>query len=184
MSCNISHQNMRRTRIIGTIGPASDSEGTLEALVDAGLNIARLNYSHGDLEQKTELIQKLRKVEFKFGRPIGILADLPGPKLRLGSFSKSIKLSKNDIVNLHCGNEKLGSEFKLIEKRSFSPTDGKLTNVPGTFTPFLLEITPGSITLQFTNPFFLLGDFSTFKRTVPSAIKIASPSFKSSDNPP
>ena len=47
---------MRKTRIIGTIGPASDNEDTLEALVDAGLNIARLNYSHGDLEQKTELI--------------------------------------------------------------------------------------------------------------------------------
>ena len=86
---------MRKTRIIGTIGPASDNEDTLEALVDAGLNIARLNYSHGDLEQKTELIQKLRNVEFKFGKPLGILADLPGPKLRLGTFSKPIKLSKS-----------------------------------------------------------------------------------------
>ena len=56
---------MRRTRIIGTIGPASNSIEILESLVDAGLNIARLNYSHGDLEQKTGLIQKLRDVEFK-----------------------------------------------------------------------------------------------------------------------
>ena len=106
---------MRKTRIIGTIGPASDNEGTLEALVDAGLNIARLNYSHGDLEQKTELIKKLRNVEFKFGKPLGILADLPGPKLRLGTFSKSIKLSKNDIIKLYCGNEKLDSSIELIE---------------------------------------------------------------------
>ena len=107
---------MRKTRIIGTIGPASDNEDTLEALVDAGLNIARLNYSHGDLEQKTELIQKLRNVEFKFGKPLGILADLPGPKLRLGTFSKSIKLSKNDIINLYCGKEKLSEDVELIQK--------------------------------------------------------------------
>ena len=143
MSCNISHQNMRRTRIIGTIGPASDSEGTLEALVDAGLNIARLNYSHGDLEQKTELIQKLRKVEFKFGRPLGILADLPGPKLRLGSFSKSIKLSKNDIVNLHCGNEKLGSEFKLIENNN----DSNTYNIPVSYGGLSEDLNDGDAIL-------------------------------------
>ena len=117
---------MRKTRIIGTIGPASDNEDTLEALVDAGLNIARLNYSHGDLEQKTELIQKLRNVEFKFGKPLGILADLPGPKLRLGTFSKSIKLSKNDIINLYCGKEKLSEDIELIQKSE----DYNIYNIP------------------------------------------------------
>ena len=96
MTHDQSQRNMRRTRIIGTIGPASNSEEILESLVNAGLNIARLNYSHGDLEQKTELIQKLRDVEFKFGRPLGILADLPGPKLRLGSFPIEIAFSHKE----------------------------------------------------------------------------------------
>ncbi|RAH16666.1 MAG: pyruvate kinase [Methanobacteriota archaeon] len=107
--------NMRRTRIIGTIGPASDNIDTLEALVAAGLNIARLNYSHGNLEQKTELIQKLRQVEKKSGKPIGILADLPGPKLRLGSFPEEISLGKNNIVHLHCGYEELENEIKIMD---------------------------------------------------------------------
>ena len=110
--------HMRRTRIIGTIGPASDDKETLEALVDAGLNIARLNYSHGNLEQKTELIQKLRSVEEKAGRPLGILADLPGPKLRLGSFPEQIKLEKEDIINLYCGKEEFDSEIEVIEKNN------------------------------------------------------------------
>ena len=106
---------MRRTRIIGTIGPASDNEETLEALVNAGLNVARLNYSHGTLEQKTELINKLRMVEKKYGKPVGILADLPGPKLRLGTFDKQIQLSKGNIINLHCGKENLDSNLESIE---------------------------------------------------------------------
>ena len=94
---------MRRTRIIGTIGPASDNEETLEALVNAGLNVARLNYSHGDLEQKTELINKLRKVESKFGRPVGILADLPGPKYRVGSIdNNSLELKVNEELSFEC----------------------------------------------------------------------------------
>ena len=106
---------MRRTRIIGTIGPASDNVETLEALINAGLNVARLNYSHGNLEQKTELIEKLRLVEKNFGSPVGILADLPGPKLRLGTFTEQIQLKKDCIVNLYCGNEHLDSKVEVLE---------------------------------------------------------------------
>ena len=77
---------MRRTRIVGTIGPASDDEASIRALLRAGLNVARLNYSHGSLEDKSSLIRRLRKISDEEGIPLGLLADLPGPKLRLGRF--------------------------------------------------------------------------------------------------
>ncbi len=126
MNCNFSRRFVRRTRIIGTIGPASDNVETLEALVDAGLNVARLNYSHGNLDQKTELIEKLRLVEKKFGNPIGILADLPGPKLRLGTFTEKIQLTKGCLVNLHCGKENLNSVVDLSENANDLP----IYNIP------------------------------------------------------
>jgi pyruvate kinase len=134
---------MRRTRIIGTIGPASNNIEILESLVDAGLNIARLNYSHGDLEQKTGLIQKLRDVEFKFGKPLGILADLPGPKLRLGSFHGEIILTKNSIINLHCGKEKLTPDIKLIEDSNKIET----YNIPVSYNGLSKDLTDGDAIL-------------------------------------
>lgn len=134
---------MRRTRIIGTIGPASDNEETLEALVNAGLNVARLNYSHGDLEQKTELINKLRKVESKFGRPVGILADLPGPKLRLGTMENEISLSKDCLVRLHCGMEKLNDDIKLIENSN----ENVDFNIPVSYGGLSKDLTEGDAIL-------------------------------------
>jgi len=133
---------VRRTRIIGTIGPASDNEDSLEALVNAGLNIARLNYSHGNLEQKTELIQKLRNVESKFGKPVGILADLPGPKLRLGTFSTEIDLSKNSIINLHCGIETLNENIELIENKNINTY-----NIPVSYGGLSKDLTIGDAIL-------------------------------------
>jgi pyruvate kinase len=76
----------RRTKIIATIGPASDSEATMLALMEAGMDVARLGLAHGDLEGHLECYERLRKAAVDAGRPIGILVDLPGPKVRAGSF--------------------------------------------------------------------------------------------------
>jgi pyruvate kinase len=74
----------RRAKIVATLGPASSSEATFRALVRAGLDVARLNFSHGSHEQKTELIDMVRKVSREENKPICILADLQGPKIRTG----------------------------------------------------------------------------------------------------
>jgi pyruvate kinase len=73
-----------KAKIIGTIGPASSSEETLMQLVDAGLNVARLNFSHGAHEDHLETIKNIRKIRKKTGKNIGILQDLSGPKIRVG----------------------------------------------------------------------------------------------------
>ena len=94
---------MRRTRIVATIGPASQDDAMLSALLSAGVNVCRLNYSHGEPEQKTELYARIRSMEQELGRPTCILADLPGPKLRLGEFDGVHVLTMGNEVTLHCG---------------------------------------------------------------------------------
>ena len=74
----------RRTKIIATIGPASDDPKVLRGLMEAGMDIARINLSHESLELALDRYHRIRSVAAEVGRPIGILADLPGPKVRLG----------------------------------------------------------------------------------------------------
>ncbi|HRJ76302.1 MAG TPA: pyruvate kinase, partial [Anaerolineales bacterium] len=74
---------IRHAKIVATIGPASESEAVLEKLINAGMNIARLNFSHGTHEQHAEKIKRIRKVAEKLETPLGILQDLQGPKIRV-----------------------------------------------------------------------------------------------------
>lgn len=76
----------RRTKIVATLGPASSSSEVLGGLVQAGVNVFRLNLSHGDSSSHEMLCRTVRELSKEAGRPIGILADLPGPKLRVGCF--------------------------------------------------------------------------------------------------
>src|SRR5579875_267474 len=77
-------ERVRRAKIVATLGPASNTEATFRSLVRAGLDVARLNFSHGSHEQKLELIRMVRKVAEEEAKPICILADLQGPKIRTG----------------------------------------------------------------------------------------------------
>jgi pyruvate kinase len=76
----------RRTKIVATLGPASDTRATLEALLRAGVDVVRLNLSHGDIDEHLERLAMVRDVAAAVGRPTGVLADLPGPKIRAGGF--------------------------------------------------------------------------------------------------
>jgi pyruvate kinase len=80
-------RRLRRAKIIATLGPASSDEGTIERLFEAGADLFRINMSHTPQDRMRELVATIRRVEARQGRPIGILADLQGPKLRVGSFS-------------------------------------------------------------------------------------------------
>lgn len=76
---------MRRTKIVCTIGPATQSEEQLERLMHAGMNVARLNFSHGTQQDHAVVIERLRAISARLGCPIAILQDLQGPKIRTGS---------------------------------------------------------------------------------------------------
>ncbi|MEN8614805.1 pyruvate kinase [Dehalogenimonas sp. THU2] len=91
----------RRTKIVATIGPASASPEVLAELITAGMNVARLNLSHGTLEEHAEQVKRVRAESKRLGVPVAVLIDLPGPKHRVGALSSSgIKLEKGDTIVL------------------------------------------------------------------------------------
>src|SRR5437899_8902633 len=80
-------RRMRSAKIVATIGPASSGSERIRALFEAGVDVFRLNFSHGTHDEHRARFTEIRQVESETGRPIGILADLQGPKLRLGNFA-------------------------------------------------------------------------------------------------
>jgi pyruvate kinase len=94
-----------RTKIVATIGPASDSPEVLGELIDAGVDVVRLNLSHGSLEDHLERLGRVRTVAAERRRPVAVLADLPGPKIRAGSFPDGgVRLLAGSTVELRPGN--------------------------------------------------------------------------------
>src|SRR5512138_1474831 len=91
----------RKAKIVATIGPASESEETLENLTLAGMNVARLTFSHGTHDQHADRIKRIRKVSEKLGVCVGILQDLQGPKSRVGELAEPIQLSEGEDVMLY-----------------------------------------------------------------------------------
>jgi len=90
-----------KTKIVCTIGPSSNSPAILERLIKAGMNIARLNLSHGSIEEQINTLHLIREQAKKQGRDISIMIDLPGPKMRIGLIRKPpLILKKHDIVTL------------------------------------------------------------------------------------
>ena len=78
----------RFAKIVATLGPSSSDEATLRELIAAGMDVARLNFSHGTHEDHAEKVKLLRKLSDELGKPISILMDLQGPKLRIGKLDK------------------------------------------------------------------------------------------------
>ncbi|NWF52678.1 MAG: pyruvate kinase [Nitrospirae bacterium] len=104
---------VNKTKIVCTMGPASESVEIIKQMVYAGMNIARLNFSHGDLNSHEKIILNLRSAAKATGRRIAIIADLPGPKMRIGQFIKEpIDLKPNDIFTLTT-KEIIGDESKV-----------------------------------------------------------------------
>ncbi len=95
------HLPAHKTKIVCTIGPASDDEATIEAMLLAGMNVARLNFSHGDFASHGRAIERLRAVAARCGRDLAIMADLPGPKVRIGELAvEPVELQIGDRLTL------------------------------------------------------------------------------------
>jgi pyruvate kinase len=88
----------RRTKIVATIGPASSSAATVAALIEAGMDGARLNLSHGTQEDHTRTAELVREAETNAGRSIALIADLQGPKLRIGDLEDPLELAAGESV--------------------------------------------------------------------------------------
>jgi pyruvate kinase len=106
---------IKKTKIVCTIGPASWDYATLKELAMAGMDVARLNMSHGNFEEKTEQIKLIRRISDELNKPIGIMADLQGPKIRLGEIEDEREIRNNEVVRLSmfAMNEELPMQFDL-----------------------------------------------------------------------
>ena len=116
-----------KTKIVCTIGPASETPEVMEQMIRAGMNVARLNFSHGDFAGHRKVIENLRASACRAGRRVAIMADLPGPKIRIGQFAK-------EPIQL-----KSGDAFTLTTERIAG--DGNRVSV--TFDPLLKAVKPG-----------------------------------------
>jgi pyruvate kinase len=105
---------MRRTKIVATIGPASRDPETLTRLVQAGIDVARLNFSHGSRELHAENAERIRTAAARVGRQVAILQDLPGPKLRIGALKGDIaELKPGEKLTLICGSTEIGDGTRM-----------------------------------------------------------------------
>lgn len=119
----------RRTKIIATLGPAALPSGTVEAMVEAGMDVARLNFSHGDRDFHRLMAGRVREAARAAGRPVAVLQDIQGPKIRVGAFpGGSIQIREGDRVRLahgegdappgtlHIGYPRLDSDLKTGDR--------------------------------------------------------------------
>ena len=103
----------RRVKIIATLGPSSSDPETIRRLFEAGADVFRINMSHASPEKATELHNIIRKIEADFGRPIGILVDLQGPKLRVGEFARDSAVLKEGSTFHFDTNDDSGSALRV-----------------------------------------------------------------------
>ncbi len=118
---------MRKTKIVCTIGPASSSAEMLEKLVDSGMNVARLNFSHGSYESHQKVIDTFKSVRNKLGKPISLLLDTKGPEIRVGKFKndESHYLMKEDTFILTT-EEILGTKNRVSVSYKNLPNEVKV----------------------------------------------------------
>jgi pyruvate kinase len=105
---------MRRTKIVATIGPGCRDPETLTRMVEAGLDVARLNFSHGDRDLHAESVERVRAAAARVGRQVAILQDLPGPKIRIGTLADGIaELKPGEHLVLVAGSEEVGDATRM-----------------------------------------------------------------------
>ncbi|CAG7855998.1 pyruvate kinase [biofilm metagenome] len=121
---------LRRTKILATLGPATDKPGVLEGLINAGVDVVRMNFSHGSAQDHIDRANKVRETAKKAGRRVGILADLQGPKIRIARF-KDTKVFLDE-----------GQNFAL--DINLDALAGDNTQVGITYEPLAKEVNPGS----------------------------------------
>src|ERR1700722_20022644 len=124
-------ERQRRTKILATLGPATDPPGVLEDLFRAGVNVVRLNFSHGDPSGQAKRAAEVRAAAARVGVEVGILADLPGPKIRIERFAEG-------KVQL-----KAGDRFDLIASENAGP--GNASQVGVSYLGLPQDVGPGDV---------------------------------------
>ena len=112
-------RRLRRTKIVTTLGPATDRDNNLEKVIAAGANVVRMNFSHGSPEDHKMRADKVREIAAKLGRHVAILGDLQGPKIRVSTFKEG-KVSS--ILGINSCSTPTWVKVKATKKKSVSTT--------------------------------------------------------------
>ena len=126
---------LRKAKIICTVGPATNTPEQLEALARAGMDVVRLNFSHGNHAEFSRIIGYIREMEPRLGKPIGIMADIQGPKIRVGKFQNG----EIELIN--------GREALIVPEPMVGGMEGDLAIIPTGYKDFVKDVSPGHTVL-------------------------------------
>ena len=113
----------KKTKIVATLGPACSSKEVIKNMVDAGVNVFRINFSHADYTDVSERINIIRELNEEFGYTTSILADLQGPKLRVGVMKEDVVVSKGDVITFTTAEDVLGTASRVYMNYKEFPKD-------------------------------------------------------------
>jgi len=116
-------KKLKKTKIIATLGPSTSSSGVIEKLVKEGVDVLRINFSHSSHEEAQVLIKEIRKINTNLNTNTSILADLQGPKLRIGEMSPDISLNVGSIIKIKTGKEFIGDDKVIFINYQTLPLD-------------------------------------------------------------
>jgi pyruvate kinase len=148
----------KRAKILATIGPASFSYETILGLIRSGANGFRLNFSHGNYEERDQQLEWIRKASAEFGKPVAVLQDLQGPKIRLGDFEGTIAVASGDEWTL-VYNKPLKGERELPVQYNLSKKvrEGeRLSIFDGKIKAQIISVKPNRVTIRVENEGLLL----------------------------
>jgi pyruvate kinase len=136
---------MKRTKIICTIGPASENEKILSEMVKKGMNVARLNFSHGDFSSHKKAIRMIRKISEKLDIPVGIMADLQGPRIRVSN-AQELAVSRGEILEVReeLIPVKINSLKKIISKLRMAKAANKQKTLKLDLAGVVRMVKPGA----------------------------------------
>ncbi|MEO8515296.1 MAG: pyruvate kinase [Flavobacterium sp.] len=116
------HTN-KKTKIVATLGPACSTREIIKDMIDAGVNVFRINFSHADYEGVKDKINIIRSLNDEFGYTTAILADLQGPKLRVGVMEEGVVVNDGDLINFTTAEDVIGTAHKVFMKYKNFPND-------------------------------------------------------------
>jgi len=146
---------IRQTKIVATLGPASTSSEVLQGMMEAGLDVVRINASHGEHEKDQQTIERVREVAASVGRPVGILYDLQGPKIRLADFDGDpISVNTGDEIRIAVGRPaeegEIGSDYDLLDE-DLNPGEPILID-DGSIALETISVSKGMVVARASNP--------------------------------
>ncbi|MEO0815231.1 MAG: pyruvate kinase, partial [Myxococcota bacterium] len=145
---------IRRTKIVSTLGPASATPDGIRALITAGVNMFRVNGSHGDHATHKKTIAMVREAAAEMQRPVGVLFDLQGPKIRVGKFEGDpVSVKRGDEIVFAVGREPQGGErpadYPLLDRDV--KVGHPLLIEDGIIATEVIEVSPGTVRVQIKN---------------------------------